>query len=1095
MKDPKIFGRFRLLEKLGEGATAVVYRATSAGIECALKVFKAEFLRRLESTDFFEFEQRLMRQEKLRGHDCPCLVDILDAQVRGRGEFDRAIQMRLLDGNDLDEIRKHQHTWPHRGARTLISQVAEAARFLRDEGLCHRDIKPLNIRISNDGSRAVLLDLGVVKPTTEKLQDWSSGSSFVGTLRYSPPELLSGVSLTDQQYDKVTVYQLGAVLYELITGKQFLGDIPNSSWPSLVQAIGREGQKKIEMTSGRKPISDLIELANLAVNVDAKDRTCTIEDFITTQYRLTPTTIFVFTGGTIGAVGADKAHIRSLAGASDDRHDLIMGMARRSAADLKQLDPYGRTDVPEAVWFEMPESQQLLSENAGPEHWANLQIFLHKLAVACVEVPFTSGARTAEEVKLIKEVESARIRVEAPLSPDQFTQQWAARYTLGIVVLHGTDTMAFSMTSLLTTLKNLPCSIVFTGSNTPADVGEPHESDCLTSRSDAWKNLLLATQFLEQVGHRTTEVYLAFAGAINHGVNIRKVTIDDSLVNQPLAAEGLHEPFCYRNKGPQRRYMFKNIDGLWCNNFYPTRTNAYDTYRIDARGHNRFRHLRVTALTALGSEYKGCYCLQFDTGVSVFRLSPSFGRLEKEIDAASLIKNVSAVLIEGYHSGTFPTDSAHPFAQVLSRLVEARVPVLLVSQNGLVPARETYMTARVKVRTGKPGRVSSQEIRVIRLFGVIAETAAPLVGVAIADVRGTGAYRNASYLARLRLIEKSIRRYQRRHPDIMSDLLGDVLDREMQWDMLLGEQVRKSTMQEQALLSISRSASRKPIQRTTTDRNAAKALGAGSEVTMLRSDFYGIVERFMSSFAAGGVLPEAFDALADIGCAFGMREFSRREADIVTELGRIRSFARDGGSDPESRKRLVAAITAASPKMDLLLSSVVFAISESGMASVGSEKFEIIESTNRGAMAIRISLLTSRSQYGDKDGGPAPEHFSESDVGFFRTMRSGGEQWNTREENRTRLARLLQGRLDSSWLGEHVAAEWAMTGVLKGILFSFLTRTAIDQWCTAVSSLTKDRKARGERLLRQSIAMEREFLPTNETRWTCTYWLRKYPAQ
>jgi serine/threonine protein kinase len=130
---------------------------------------------------------------------------------------------------------------PPEEVRSLIAQVAAAAKFLEDCSFAHRDIKPANIGISPDRKQAKLLDLGVIRPLDlSNITDAGAQHFFVGTLRYSPPELLfREEQQTLEGWRAITFYQLGAVLHDLLMRKQLFGDI-TEPYACLVRAVERE---------------------------------------------------------------------------------------------------------------------------------------------------------------------------------------------------------------------------------------------------------------------------------------------------------------------------------------------------------------------------------------------------------------------------------------------------------------------------------------------------------------------------------------------------------------------------------------------------------------------------------------------------------------------------------------------------------------------------------------------------------------------------------------------------------------------------------------------------------------------------------------
>lgn len=210
LKDKKV-GGWTILDYVNNGKSAVVLRATRNGEEAALKIFDPDLVER-----FGREKQliRVQREKDLIGKNHDNLIEIKDG-----GECDSTdhifVAMAYLPRKNLAQVITDL---PRDCIFPIIRQVASAAKFLEDNGLAHRDIKPENIAISEDFSHATLLDLGVLRPVgLSEITDMNEQRVFVGTLRYSPPELLYREEQdTLEGWRAITFYQLGAVLHDMI---------------------------------------------------------------------------------------------------------------------------------------------------------------------------------------------------------------------------------------------------------------------------------------------------------------------------------------------------------------------------------------------------------------------------------------------------------------------------------------------------------------------------------------------------------------------------------------------------------------------------------------------------------------------------------------------------------------------------------------------------------------------------------------------------------------------------------------------------------------------------------------------------------------
>jgi serine/threonine protein kinase len=223
-------GTWRILEYLGAGKSALVFKAQNDSGFAALKIFDPELVERFGTA---VQAARIDRELSLRGKHHPHLVRILDGGRCPSTDF-FFVAMELLPGTPLSDRLKSvpRHLiWP------IISQIANAAQFLENLNLVHRDIKPDNVFISDDFHHAWLLDFGVIRPVGEPGITDGEQKPFIGTLQYSSPEFLYRTEDdTPAGWRALTFYQIGAVLHDLIMQERIFKD-QMSPFARLVDAV------------------------------------------------------------------------------------------------------------------------------------------------------------------------------------------------------------------------------------------------------------------------------------------------------------------------------------------------------------------------------------------------------------------------------------------------------------------------------------------------------------------------------------------------------------------------------------------------------------------------------------------------------------------------------------------------------------------------------------------------------------------------------------------------------------------------------------------------------------------------------------------
>jgi serine/threonine-protein kinase len=205
------FGEYRLLERLGRGGMATVYRAERRGDVCALKRPLATFLEEPS------FRERFLREAEIgRTLHHPNIVRILERGEVGHTPF---FTMELVEGETL-QARLQRGVMDPREAAEVVVQVAEALDYAHLKGVVHRDLKPSNVMVAGDGTARVM-DYGIAR--ARRFEGLTVTGSFLGTPEYAAPEAIEGRE-TDARSD---LYSLGVVLYEALAGRRpFVADTP-----------------------------------------------------------------------------------------------------------------------------------------------------------------------------------------------------------------------------------------------------------------------------------------------------------------------------------------------------------------------------------------------------------------------------------------------------------------------------------------------------------------------------------------------------------------------------------------------------------------------------------------------------------------------------------------------------------------------------------------------------------------------------------------------------------------------------------------------------------------------------------------------------
>jgi serine/threonine protein kinase len=221
-----MLGNYRILETLGQGGMARVYKAhqENLGRDVAIKVLPPWYAADRSFVERFNLEARLVAS---LSH--PNIVTVHDANEQNGHLY---IVMQLVDGGTLkqrlDQLQHEGRMIDTAEVVSIFAQLAEALAYAHVQGVIHRDIKPVNVLLDRSG-RPILSDFGIAKVLASKHAHLTRPGAGVGTPEYMSPEQCQGGPVDG----RADIYALGVMLFEAQTGRTpFLGD----NYPALAHS-------------------------------------------------------------------------------------------------------------------------------------------------------------------------------------------------------------------------------------------------------------------------------------------------------------------------------------------------------------------------------------------------------------------------------------------------------------------------------------------------------------------------------------------------------------------------------------------------------------------------------------------------------------------------------------------------------------------------------------------------------------------------------------------------------------------------------------------------------------------------------------------
>ena len=265
--------RYELLEKIGEGGMSYVYRARCRILDriVAVKILKEEFSQDLSFVSKFKTEA--LAAARL-SH--PNIVNIYDV---GQQDDIYYIVMEYVEGKTLKELIAEQGPLNYETAIDIAVMICDGIGHAHEKGIIHKDIKPHNILITNNGMVKVA-DFGIAQAISKKTITF--GGNIVGSVHYISPEQAKGEPLTPA----TDIYSVGCVLYEMLTGQipfdaespvtialKHIHDEPvpprqiNSSIPAALEGITYQAMEKLPA----KRFSSAEQMRNALLNIGSNN--------------------------------------------------------------------------------------------------------------------------------------------------------------------------------------------------------------------------------------------------------------------------------------------------------------------------------------------------------------------------------------------------------------------------------------------------------------------------------------------------------------------------------------------------------------------------------------------------------------------------------------------------------------------------------------------------------------------------------------------------------------------------------------------------------------------------------------------------------
>lgn len=747
-----------------------------------------------------------------------------------------------------------------------------------------------------------------------------------------------------------------------------------------------------------------------------------------------PTIVMLHCGGTISSRPESLVQSPLSVVKKESRYD--QGLA---ASSKELLDSYKKSynsgnslDI-DISWEILPVDFQMFSENATPELWNVMRKTLESIFFKYFSAPEISQEACISkdpELQQLYDEENRQYQLiyknKGNLPYKRFLSEFKNRYVLGVVILFGTDTMAYLAPALSFSLQHLPCPIIVTGSNQSPVRRSLLGDNPDFAESDAPDNLKLSMYFLQCFGHRLREIFVCFGKTIHNCVNLRKRSAE--VVPTVHTSNKSLELFTYRNVTPIYQYMFKFIDGLFCDNYY---TDNYPDFRSP-----RVRHIRTDALKPSPSQRVDI--TEFCSVVQHVTVTPSFPL----INVAGMLplyqgqNSLRAFLVEGYPSGTYPTTPNNNFARLLEDLYILGIPVILVSRYGILTEQQAYNTI--------PLPNSDLKIPVLPLRGIIAESALPLMSMVIGLIRDDDweddekkPYEKLT--RRIRLIEQKLAEFFEVRPDIISEEFNYMINKKEDCPLHKGKRSALARWEDELKMNLPRRRLTLPVEQKDS-----------RFVVISRDDFRFLLDSNVVTFEKIGAGPDGLEVLCNVGFDIGIHLFrSFKDDKYSKDLKKV-------AGNPRFSERTLPDQNIMVEIVNYRLDNVCSLLSNSSIGEISASKLQVVPSETRNqrqspGVSFIFEITVTRHVDKERNGAKySVMSYSDQEADFFAKLAYGYEQKD--DASSTKFEKDFERLIEDTWSNSTQTMDWLILGIYKSIACGIAKYLRFDALATRPAS-------------------------------------------